>query len=171
MALCRARPIFGSPGKRSRIREAILSILTARENPEKIRTDASNMRADMARHKRPSGPLDIKLGPGGLVDLEFAVHTLQLTSGRGLDTRLEYAIAGLAEHGLMDASYDADLRLLSRMLVVMRLVAPDGKEPPEKSRALVAALCGHDRWNSLLAAHDEARQRIATLWKSAREAK
>ena len=26
----------------------------------------------MARHKPPAGPLDIKLGPGGLVDLEFA---------------------------------------------------------------------------------------------------
>ena len=52
----------------------------------------------------------------------------------------------------------------------MRLVAPDGNEPPEKSRALVAALCGHDGWHSLLAAHDEARQRIAALWKSVREA-
>jgi glutamate-ammonia-ligase adenylyltransferase len=96
---------------------------------------------------------------------------LQLTTGQGLDTRLEYAIAGLAERGLIDASLDADLRLLSRMLVVMRLVAPGGNVPPEKSRALVAALCGHDRWESLLAAHDEARQRIATIWKSVREAK
>ena len=120
-------------------------------------------------HKKPSGPLDIKLGPGGLVDLEFAVHTLQLVHGQGLDPRLEHAIAGLAEHGLIDPSYDPDLRLLSRMLVVMRLVAPESNEPPEKSRSLVAALCGHDGWDSLLAAHDEARQRIAELWKNVRE--
>ena len=111
---------------------------------DKVRADASKMRSDMARHKKPSGPLDIKLGPGGLVDLEFAVHTLQLTTGQGLDTRLEYAIAGLAEQGLIDAAFDADLRLLSRMLVVMRLVAPGGNEPSEKSRALVAALCGDE---------------------------
>lgn len=171
MALCRARPIFGSPEKRSQVRDAIRTVLAARENPDKVRADATKMRSDMARHKKPSGPLDIKLGPGGLVDLEFAVHTLQLTTGQGLDTRLEYAIAGLAEQGLIDAAFDVDLRLLSRMLVVMRLVAPGGNEPSEKSRALVAALCGHDRWDSLLAAHDEARQRIATLWKSVREMK
>jgi len=135
-----------------------------------MRSDAAQMREEMARHKPPSSPLDIKLGPGGLVDLEFAVHTLQLEHGQGFDPRLEFAIEGLAQQGLIDAAYDADLRLLSRILVVMRLVAPDSNEPPEKSRGLVASLCGHESWESLLAAHDEARQRIAALWKSVREA-
>ena len=170
MALCRARPIYGSSKKREQLAETIRSILSATRDPAKARADASKMREDMARHKKPSGALDIKLGPGGLVDLEFAVHTLQLVHGQGLDPRLEHAIEGLAEHGLIDLSYDPDLRLLSRILVVMRLVAPDSNEPSEKSRGLVAALCGHDSWDSLLAAHDEARQRIAALWKSVREA-
>ena len=151
------------------MREAICSILQGPRDSQKTRADAAKMRDDMARHKQPSGPLDIKLGAGGLVDLEFAVHTLQLTSGKGLDPRLEYAIAGLAEHGLIDPSYDADLRLLSRMLVVMRLVAPGSNEPPEKSRGLVASLCGQESWDALLAAHDAARQRIAALWKEVRE--
>lgn len=169
MALCRARPIYGAPERRGQLREAICSILEEPRDAEKTREDAAKMRDDMARHKQPSGPLDIKLGPGGLVDLEFAVHTLQLTSGKGLDPRLEFAIAGLAEHGLIDPSYDPDLRLLSRMLVVMRLVAPGSNEPPEKSRGLVANLCGQDSWDALLAAHDAARQRIAALWKEVRE--
>ena len=170
MALCRARPIHGSEERRKQLRDAICDILGSGHDPAKIRGDAAKMREDMARHKKPSGPLDIKLGPGGLVDLEFAVHTLQLVHGKGLDPRLEHAIEGLAAEGLIDPSYDPDLRLLSRMLVVMRLVAPDSNEPPEKSRNLVAALCGHEGWDSMLAAHDEARQRIATLWKSVREA-
>ena len=170
MALCRARPIYGSNEGRKRLREGICAVLEAPRDAAKTRADAAKMREDMSRHKPPSGPLDIKLGPGGLVDLEFAVHTLQLVNGKGLDPRLEHAIEQLAEQGLIDPTYDPDLRLLSRMLVVMRLVAPDGNEPPEKSRALVAALCGHDGWACLLAAHDEARQRIATLWKSVREA-
>ena len=169
MALCRARPIYGSRQRREQLRKGICSILETERDSAKTRADAAKMRVDMARHKKPSGPLDIKLGPGGLVDLEFAVHTLQLVHGQGLDPRLEHAIAGLAENGLIDPSYDADLRLLSRMLVVMRLVAPESNEPPEKSRSLVAALCGHEGWNSLLAAHDEARQRIAQLWKNVRE--
>jgi len=169
MALCRARPIHGSPKRRQQLQDEICAILGAKRDPSKTRADAEKMRTDMALHKKPSGPLDIKLGPGGLVDLEFAVHTLQLVHGQGLDPRLEHAIAGLAEHGLIHASYDADLRLLSRMLVVMRLVAPESNEPAEKSRSLVAALCGHDGWDSLLAAHDEARQRITGLWKNVRQ--
>jgi glutamate-ammonia-ligase adenylyltransferase len=169
MALCRARPIYGSAEKRDELCEVIRSILGAPHDPAKTRADAATMRDDMARHKRPSGPLDIKLGPGGLVDLEFAVHTLQLVHAKGLDPRLEFAIGELAKHGLMDANYDADLRLLSRMLVVMRLVAPDSNEPSEKSRSLVASLCGHESWDSLLAAHDAARQRIAALWQSVKD--
>ena len=158
-------------GPRSALQEGISSILSAPRDASKTRADAAKMRDDMARHKAPAGPFDIKLGPGGLVDLEFAVHTIQLVHGKGLDPRLEYAIEGLAQQGLIDSAYDADLRLLSRILVVMRLVAPDSNEPPEKSRGLVASLCGHESWESLLAAHDEARQRIAALWKSVREAK
>jgi len=169
MALCRARPIHGSPQRREQLRKDICSILERKRDSAKTRADAAKMRADMARHKKPSGPLDIKLGPGGLVDLEFAVHTLQLVHGQGLDPRLEHAIEGLEKNGLIDPSYDPDLRLLSRMLVVMRLVAPESNEPPEKSQSLVAALCGHEGWDSLLAAHDEARQRIAELWKTVKE--
>ena len=91
------------------------------------------MREEMARHKPPAGPLDIKLGPGGLVDLEFAVHTLQLTHRIGLDPRLEVAIAALVEAGLIDEQADPDLRLLSRMLVVLRLVGTQAMEPAEES--------------------------------------
>ena len=171
MALCRARPIYGPAAGRERLHRQICEILASRRDPDRTRADAAKMRDDMARHKKPAGPLDIKLGPGGLVDLEFAVHTLQLTSGRGLDPRLEYAIAELAENGLIDAAFDRDLRLLSRILVVMRLIAPDSNEPPERSRGLVAALCGHEDWACLLAAHDAARQRIADLWNQVKEAR
>jgi len=169
MALCRARPVYGSAARREALRDGICDVLRAGRDAAKVRADSAKMRADMARHKKPAGPLDIKLGAGGLVDLEFAVHTLQLTSGKGLDPRIEYAIAELAEAGLIDASFDGDLRLLSRMLVVMRLLAPDSNEPPERSRGLVAALCGHDSWDKLLAAHDSARQRIADFWTQVKE--
>ncbi|HET7816430.1 MAG TPA: bifunctional [glutamine synthetase] adenylyltransferase/[glutamine synthetase]-adenylyl-L-tyrosine phosphorylase [Sphingomicrobium sp.] len=169
MALCRARPVHGSPAARARLEQAIRSILSGPRDPATTRQDAAKMRDEIARHKPPAGRLDIKLGPGGLVDLEFAVHTLQLVHGQGLDPRLEFALAGLAAKGLVDPSYDADLRLLSRILVVLRLVATESNEPPEKSRGLVASLCGHESWEGLLAAHDQARQRIAALWRRVRE--
>jgi glutamate-ammonia-ligase adenylyltransferase len=169
MALCRARPLTGSPGLCADVRQRIVDILSAPRDAARIRADAAAMRSDMARHKPPSGPLDIKLGEGGLVDLEFAVHTLQLTSHAGLDPRLEVAIAGLVEAGLIDAGADPDLRLLSRVLVVLRLVAPQGMEPAEQSRALVASLCGHEDWPSLEAAIGAARQRIGARWAAVRK--
>ena len=165
MALCRARPLTGSAVTQGRVAGAIRDLLAAPGDAAKIRADAVKMRADMAAHKPPAGPLDVKLGPGGLVDLEFAVHTLQLTSGIGLRPQLEHAIAALAEAELIDDGADPDLRLLSRVLVVLRLVA-SGREmaPAEQSQALVAGLCGADDWLSLLAEIDAARHRIAARW-------
>ena len=165
MALCRARPLAGSEAARARVQALIRSILDVPSDMVQIRTDAAAMRDEMARHKPPAGPLDIKLGPGGLVDLEFAVHTLQLTTRVGIDPRLEVALAALVEQGLIDEGTDPDLRLLSRMLVVLRLVGSKGMEPAEESRELVAALCGYQDWPSLLAAIDGARQRIAARWQ------
>ena len=122
----------------------------------------------ISRHKPPAGPLDVKRGPGGLIDLEFAIHTLQMTSGVGLNPRLGRAIADLAEAGLIDAGTDPDLRLLSRILVVLRLVASGrDMDPAEQSRALVAGLCGASSWSGLLAELSSARHRIAARWAQA----
>jgi glutamate-ammonia-ligase adenylyltransferase len=127
------------------------------------------MRADMERHKPPRGPLDVKLGPGGLVDLEFAVHVLQLTKHVGLKTRLEDALEELAAESLVPATIVDDLKLLSRMLVMMRLVAPGNVKPTAESWELVAEACGAASWNELLAEHDAARQSIGALWNSIRQ--
>ena len=169
MALCRARPLTGSPEVRAQVREQVVDILSLPRDAAKTCADAASMRSDMAHHKPPTGPLDIKLGPGGLVDLEFAVHTLQLTHQIGLDPRLEVALAALVEAGLIDGGADPDLRLLSRVLVVLRLVAPEGMDPPEQSRALVAGLCGHDDWSALVAAIDDARKRIGARWAAVKK--
>ncbi|GAA4022582.1 bifunctional [glutamine synthetase] adenylyltransferase/[glutamine synthetase]-adenylyl-L-tyrosine phosphorylase [Sphingomonas swuensis] len=170
LALCRARPLTGSAAFQQRVRDLVCAILTEPRDPAKVRADAATMRAEMARHKPPGGPLDVKLGAGGLVDLEFTVHVLQLTHGVGLDPRLEVAIAALVEAGLLDVRADDDLRLLSRFLVVLRLVAPETREElPPASRALVASLCGHEGWDGLLAAMDAARARIAERWERVKD--
>jgi glutamate-ammonia-ligase adenylyltransferase len=170
MALLRARPLYGTEAGRAKLAETVEGVLRMERDPAKVRADAARMRSEMAVHKPPFGPLDIKLGPGGLVDLEFAVHVLQLIHRTGFDPRLEEAIAALAQQGLIDAAADADLRLLSRILVTSRLVTPGGGVPEPESRALVAEVCGHADWASLLEAHDAARQRIAARWQRIREA-
>jgi [glutamine synthetase] adenylyltransferase / [glutamine synthetase]-adenylyl-L-tyrosine phosphorylase len=169
MALCRARPVFGSAQVRNRVSRMIDGILQMPRDRAKVIADAVIMRADMKRHKPPKSALDVKLGPGGLVDLEFATHVLQLTTHVGLDPRLEVALEELAAEGLMKANIVDALKLLSRMLVMMRLVAPDDVKPTPETWHLVAQACGAASWDELLAEHDAARQRIAELWNSIRK--
>lgn len=164
MALCRARPVFGSAEVRRQVSAMVDSILRMPRDKSKVTRDAAQMREDVNRHKPPLGPLDVKLGRGGLVDLEFATHVLQLTTGVGLSTRLEVALEALAADSLVEANIVDALKLLSRMLVMMRLVAPGDVKPTPDTWQLVAEACGFQRWDQLLAEHDAARQRIATLW-------
>ena len=166
MALTRARPVFGSAEGRSALQSVIDGALRKPRDPRRLVADAVAMRTEMAAHKAPKGRFDIKLGPGGLVDLEFAVHTLQLKHQIGLHPHLENALEALAAAGLVSDGIDPALRLLTRMLVMFRLVSPASDEPPDQTKPLVAAACGLADWNALLAAHDAARQRVAELWKS-----
>ncbi|HEX8364085.1 MAG TPA: bifunctional [glutamine synthetase] adenylyltransferase/[glutamine synthetase]-adenylyl-L-tyrosine phosphorylase [Allosphingosinicella sp.] len=169
MALLRARPLYGSGGAKAALRQAILGVLDRPRDPAALVADAVRMRADIAAHKPPSGPLDVKLVPGGLVDLEFAVHTLQLRHRAGFDPHLETALAALAEAGLVPPDVDPALRLLSRMLVMFRLVAPALHAPPPATRPLVAEACGVADWDALLAAYEDARQRVTGLWRAVQE--
>ncbi|MFL6857252.1 MAG: glutamine-synthetase adenylyltransferase, partial [Allosphingosinicella sp.] len=164
MALLRARPLHGSEAAKAALQAVIDRTLRAPRDPAAVTRDAVRMRADIAQHKPPQGPFDIKRGPGGLIDLEFAVHVLQLRTGIGLDPHLENAIADLLAAGLVPDDTDPHLRLLTRMLVMFRLVAPTGSEPPEATRPLVAEACGLPGWQALLDAHASARQRVAELW-------
>jgi [glutamine synthetase] adenylyltransferase / [glutamine synthetase]-adenylyl-L-tyrosine phosphorylase len=165
MALTRARPVFGSAGARAELQAVIDSTLGRPRDPARLTADAVAMRAEMASHKAARGRFDIKLGSGGLVDLEFAVHTLQLRHNIGLHPHLEDALEELVAAGLVSDEIDPALRLLTRMLVMFRLVSPESDEPPDETKPLVAAACGLPDWNALLAAHGAARQRVAQLWR------
>ncbi len=169
MALCRARPVFGSPMVRTRAAAAIDKILRMKRDPKKVTADAIKMRSEMERHKPPRGPLDVKLGRGGLVDLEFAVHVLQLTRHVGLDPRLDIALEELAAESLVPARVANAQRLLTRMLVMMRLMAPGDIKPGSDTWQLVANACGAANGDELLAEHDAARQSISALWEKIKQ--
>jgi glutamate-ammonia-ligase adenylyltransferase len=166
MALTRARPVFGPPEAREMLAAGIADILRMERDPARTRADAARMRAEVARHKKPRGPLDVKLIEGGLVDLEFAVQTLQLTRHVGLTPYFPDALGALIAAGAMPPDVEGHYRLLHDMLVVLRLVSPDSAEPPAASRALVARMCGADNWEELLARYAAARQSIAELWRA-----
>jgi glutamate-ammonia-ligase adenylyltransferase len=167
MALTRARAVFGSDRARQAVTAVIDAVLTAPRDKAKLIADAVDMRAEMARHKPPQGPLDAKLLPGGLVDLEFAVHVAQLSHpGVAIDPDLGPAIDVLAREAIVPATLGEDYRFLTRMLVLLRLVAPDNEPPSPPSRELILRSLGADSWDALVARFAATRQEVAQIWQS-----
>ena len=169
MALLRARPVYGGDAARAEVARVIAEVL-ARPRGGSVASEAAAMRARIAAHKPPAGPLDVKAGAGGLVDLEFAMQVVQLESGRCHDPHIPTALACLAAAGLAPDAIVAAHRLLARLLVMLRLTAPDGEPQVAAARQLVAAACGCDNWPALLEAHDAARQEVADWWAAIRPA-
>jgi len=165
MALTRARPVFGSAEARAEVQAIIDATLHRPRDAAALTADAVKMRGDIATHKPPAGPLDVKLIDGGLVDAEFAVHLLQLREHVGLEPDLARAIAALERDGLLCAGFGDAFALLTRMLITLRLVAPDSTEPAEASRPLVARRCGHEDWAALRVAYEAARALVSQEWR------
>ncbi|HYZ64795.1 MAG TPA: glutamine-synthetase adenylyltransferase, partial [Acetobacteraceae bacterium] len=81
MALTRARVVAGTPAIRRRTEQAIADALARKQDPAQTRADAASMRARLLRDLPPSGPWDVKLRPGGGIEVEFIAQTLQLVHG------------------------------------------------------------------------------------------
>lgn len=168
MALLRARPVYGSDASKAEVQRIIDELLAIPREPAKLAADAAEMRSKIAAHKPANGALDIKGGPGGLVDLEFAMQVTQLVSGQCHDPNISAALACLKAAGLVSSEVMEAHGLLARMLVMLRLTAPEGEPATAAARQLVASQCGEPGWPQLLAAHDAARQEIANWWASIR---
>jgi glutamate-ammonia-ligase adenylyltransferase len=166
LALTRARPVFGSAQARGELEAIIAQTLMVERDAGALLREAVKMRGDIATHKPPAGPLDVKLMPGGLVDLEFFIHVTQLTHRKGFSPSLNIALDGLVAAGLVAPELRVAADLLTRYLVVSRLVTPQSTEPAEESRWLVAKACGAADWSDLLAGIDEARQIIGENWRA-----
>ncbi|HWU01931.1 MAG TPA: bifunctional [glutamate--ammonia ligase]-adenylyl-L-tyrosine phosphorylase/[glutamate--ammonia-ligase] adenylyltransferase [Novosphingobium sp.] len=164
MALTRARVLFGSPGAREGFDGIVQAVLRAPRDGAKLSADVLDMRRRMAEHKAAKGAVDVKLLRGGLVDVEFITHCLQLREGLGLTPDMGAAIAALAGAGLVDAGLGDAWALLSRLLVASRLLAPDGVRPADAPSAVLANACGCGDWEEAMARLGEARRVVADGW-------
>ena len=177
MALARARVLVGSDQARAELEAVLAEVLHAPRDRTALREAVLQMRTEMARHKHPGGPIDAKLLRGGLVDLEFLVHYLQLKGEtaagaplgesvpQALDPDLEVALEGLIAAGLLPADIAGPHALMSRMLVAGRLLAPDAGEPPPGGARALARACNCANYAALLQAFGAARRRVAAVWK------
>jgi glutamate-ammonia-ligase adenylyltransferase len=81
MALTRARVVAASPAIKRRTERAIAEALAHQQPEAKTRADAADMRARLERELPPTGPWDVKLRPGGGLEVDFIAQTLQLIHG------------------------------------------------------------------------------------------
>jgi glutamate-ammonia-ligase adenylyltransferase len=166
MALTRARVVFGP----SASVDAVIAEILGRDRAiPALHKDIAAMRAEMAEHKPPKGALDVKLCPGGLVDAEFCIHALQLEHRKGIHPQLQRAVGELVATGLLPPAFADAEGLLTRLLVLLRLVAPDSAVPPAPVRALVARALDYADWTELMAAVDTAKAAISAVWKDYKE--
>jgi [glutamine synthetase] adenylyltransferase / [glutamine synthetase]-adenylyl-L-tyrosine phosphorylase len=166
MALTRARTIFGSVAARAEVDMIIADVLNAPRDDAKLRTDIAGMRKEMAAHKPPKGDLDVKLMPGGLVDMEFIVHALQLATHAALFPQLGKAIGALNAAGHLSADFMQADMLMSRLLVMVRLIAPDCHTPPVAAQRLIAESLGYSDWGRLMIAIKEFRGVVTEQWQA-----
>ena len=170
MALTRARPVYGSAAGRAAVQGAIDAALRQPRDAGQTLADIQKMRADMAQHKPPKGALDVKLLPGGLVDAEFAIHSQQLRHGVALRPELDLALTDLIVAGLAPTEVADSFALLSRLLVTMRLMAPDAEVPKDgESRARIATACRAGDWDDLMQQFADARTAISQWWRAVQQ--
>ena len=166
MALTRARVLFGSADARRAVAEIVWDVLNTPRDSVRLHTDIATMRKDMAAHKPPKGPLDVKLLPGGLVDMEFIIHALQLQTHAGIKPQLGPAIDALVVAGHLPAEFAKAFALMSRLLVMIRLIAPDCVTPPEAAQLLIAHSLGFADWDGLMNAIRDYRRLVIAQWHS-----
>ncbi len=148
LALTRARVVWASDGTFAV--EAAAAVEQALRRPRDVpRTaaDVREMRDLMARERPPSGEWDLKLGEGGLVDIEFAAQFLQIVhAGAGGplaqntgDALAALESAGLAETGRLE-TLNAAWVLQQNLSQLLKLALDDKADPSQEPKALQALL-------------------------------
>jgi glutamate-ammonia-ligase adenylyltransferase len=101
----------------------------------------------MEQERPPQGDWDLKLTPGGLVDIEFAAQYLQLVgaaAGGPLEANTGAALAALAAAGAAPAALLVDLSqawtLQQDVGQLLKVALADGADPAQEPNALKGLL-------------------------------
>ena len=116
LALTHSRVIAGKPCLRRKLSSLLRGLLSMARDASALLRDVQEMWHMQAKERTQRGPWDLKNGPGGLVDLEFAAQYLQLRHGANVPL-------------ILDPSATAALQKCIRRKCV----------PPEPARAVILA--------------------------------
>ena len=142
MALSRARPVAGDPELFAPLMAAIGEVMEKPREIKKTAREIADMRGLMDRERESAGRFDLKLMPGGLVDIEFIAQFLILThAGPALHagSGVREAIFAAAAAGRL-AAEDADVLaeahgLYTGMTQALRIVLIDDRAVDEQPAA------------------------------------
>ncbi|MWD26158.1 bifunctional [glutamine synthetase] adenylyltransferase/[glutamine synthetase]-adenylyl-L-tyrosine phosphorylase [Aquicoccus sp. SCR17] len=160
-AWIKARPAFGDLEAGARFQEALRPFVWRKHLDFAAIRDAHDIRLRIREHKGLGGPItlpghDLKLGRGGIREIEFFTQTRQLIAGgRDPELRERGTVAGLAALAEKEWIPDSAARSLTEHYTVLRemehrvQIVADAQthrlpgSPDEMER--LAALCGRDR--------------------------
>ena len=145
MALSRARIVAGDVGLDTRINAEITTILAMPRERAKVAREVREMRALIGKEKPPKSLWDLKLTPGGLIDLEFISQYAAITGQAGIKTvQTSRAIANL-QIDKLNASHRDQLvtahRLFSNLTQVLRLCLKGDPEHDDLPEGLYEIMC------------------------------
>ena len=153
MALTRARIVAGDASLAREAEEVFASVLDSQRDPAKTAADIVEMRQRIEVDKPPKNAWDLKLVPGGIIDIEFIAQYLRLqaaTSGvdagntgtRTVEVLRELAPAAIGEadaNALLDAlSLCTEIAQITRLCLQSRF---DPEESPAAFRELLLRMC------------------------------
>ena len=160
LALTRARVVWAtSQGFATDCGLAITRALRQPRNRKATAADVRDMRQLLERERPPKGDWDLKLPPGGLVDIEFAAQFLQLAhaaEGGPLFANTAEALAAFRRTHLAPdeplLALEAAWRLQQDLTQLLKVALEDNHDPAEEPKAFRALLAraGHARSFSAL---------------------
>lgn len=126
-ALTRLRPVAGDTALGQRALTTARTAIARIKDRAKILADVADMRVRMDRDRPSRSAWDLKLAPGGFVDIEFAAQALELTAAdvEVIDANTGEALSKLKRAGVLSgdaaARLDSAWRLLSSLQQTLRI--------------------------------------------------
>lgn len=173
LALTRARAVAGPPDLCAAVEAVRAGVLSGPKDAAKIRSDVAEMRTRLSEAKPQSGPMDVKNGAGGLLDIEIVAQAGALLAGSSLRrTPAQLAAAGRAEVFPQEAAEElaAAYRLARAVQSAARLLHEgplDADGLGQGARDMLARATGladPDDIMSVLAAHRGRAAEIIDRW-------
>ena len=150
MALSRARLICGDEELVNDAERVIGEVLSTKRDVAKIARDVREMRGMIEQEKPPESIWDLKLIPGGLIDIEFIAQYLRLIAsvrGVGIDANglstaeaLKLLGGSLMDRNDLDVCLEA-LQLYTEVSQLIRLCIDGTFDPKNTPSGLIELVC------------------------------